>query len=192
MQKQKSLTGTEISAHFTKISERQIADLEQSGVGSALRHLSASIRAMQDAGIDIAIDMHKGQYSDAYDMMFTTLEPKSGYIPAYGFISSGGATKLIAIVSRVEDHTVCKVLVSDHVSGSGNSRLSWSGSNKVPAKAYHLDKDENALASLQASLISFAADRHAVQSFDSESVFGKSAPQNAQIKGKSALRRPSR
>jgi len=188
----KSLTSTEISDLFSELSQRLITDMEKSGVGAVLRQLSATLRSMQDAGIDISIDLHKGQYSDAYDMMFTALalESQSGYIPVYGFVHAGGGTKLLAIVERMSDAQACKVLLSEHVSGENNSRLSWTGSTKVHANAYHFDTDEKALPSLQTALLSFAADMHAVKSFDAENVFGKPALKSAAPNGKSSLRRP--
>jgi hypothetical protein len=190
MQDRKKLTPDEISEYFSELSRRQISELEKSGAGAVLRQLSAAVRHIQDAGVDISIDLHKGQYSDAYDMMFTALEPKAGYIPVYGFVKSGDAVKLFAIVTRMDDSDVCKALLSEHVSGEKNSRISWASSNKVSAAAFHFDSDENALASLQTALLSFAADMHAVKSFDSENVFGKAAPKSAGPGGKSGLRRP--
>lgn len=186
----KSLPSSEIAEYFSELSRRQISEMEKSGVGAVLRQLSTAVRTLQDAGIDISIDMHKGQYSDAYDMMFTALEPKGGYIPVYGFVKSGDAVKLFAIVSRMDNANVCKALLSEHVSGENNSRLIWTTSNKVSAAAFDFDSDEKAMMKLQAALISFAADMHAVKSFDSENVFGKEAPKSAGLGRKSGLRRP--
>jgi hypothetical protein len=191
MTERKLLTSAEISEVFFKVSRKQIAEMTKSGAGAVLGALSSALRALQHAGIDISVDLHKGQYSDAYDMMFTALKPKAGYIPVYGFVQSGNAVKLLAIVTQMDDTNVCKVLLSEHVSGENNSRISWSSSNNAPAAVFHFDQEENALASLQKAMISFAAGTYAVKSFDGENVFGKAAPESKRLSGKYGLRRPN-
>lgn len=190
MVKQNGMTPDQISGTFKKLTDARLHDLKQSGTADILGHLSRSIRMLQDAGIDISLDIRLGQYSNAYDMVFGELNAQKALIAAYGFVKTGGTSRLLAIVQRIDDKPVQKVLLSDHNTHESESRMSWSSANKSAATAFHFDEDENALSSLQTAFLSLAANAYAVEHFDVAEAFGKNAGKTPTValKGKPALK----
>ena len=97
----KKLSAAQIGDTFKKLADKQKDFMDIYGIGNILRALSDSVKTMQDAGIDISIDVRSGQYADAYDMIFSNTEAKEAAVSTYGFLRIGHTVRLWAIANCV-------------------------------------------------------------------------------------------
>ncbi len=188
----KKLTVAQIGDTFRKLSKKQKDFMDTYGIGNILRALGDSVKCMQDAGIDISIDVRSGQYADAYDMIFSNTEAKEVSISAYGFLRIGHTVRLWAIAHDINGESVQKLAISKFNTAEGASRMSWSSSFKSGANVYDFAQDADALIKLQMYMIDIAADNHALAEYDSAQVFNRPAPTSTQGKLPAKKLRPAR
>lgn len=150
-------------------------------VSEVLRDLSEAVKTMQDAGIDIAIDVRSGQYSNAYDLIFTnTDDAKNSHISVYGFFTVTGAKHLWALADTLNDEPVKKLYVSEFVASEQQGRIEWSSRQKTPGYRFDLDTDPDALAKMQLHMVNLASERKFINDQDVAGVFGRPAPASNQ------------
>lgn len=188
----KKLTAAQIGDTFRKLSEKQKDFMDIHGIGNILRALGDSVKSMQDAGIDISIDVRTGQYADAYDMIFSNTEAKEAAVSTYGFLRIGPTVRLWAIAHDINGESAQKLAISEFNTAEGASRMSWSSSFKSGANVYDFAQDADALVKLQMYLIDIAADNHALAEYDSAQVFNRPAPASTQGKLPAKKLRPAR
>lgn len=188
----KKLSTAQICDTFKKLADKQKDFMDIYGIGNILRALSDSVKTMQDAGIDISIDVRSGQYADAYDMLFSNVEAKTATIYTYGFLHIGHTVRLWALAHQIDDAAVKKLMISEFNTAEGASRMSWSSSLKSGANVYDFEEDADALVKLQMDLIEIAADDHVLAAYDSAQVFNRPAPASTQGKLPSKKLRPAR
>ena len=188
------LSSAQLRDLFEKLTKRDKASLKQHGIDDVLRGLSRAVKSLQDAGIDIAIDVRSGQYANAYDLLFSNVEAKNSNITVYGFFHIGGTSQLWALADTINDAPAKKLVVSEFTAAEGQSRIEWSSNQKAPGSVFDFDDDNDAMAKLQLHLASVAAARHILREYDAADVFGRPAPASAQGKlpAKKGLITPSR
>lgn len=183
MTSQKKLTAEELRKVFATQSSKYKNDARIKRVSSVLRELSGAIKTMQDAGIDIAIEVRSGQYSNAYDLVFTNTEnAKNSHISVYGFFNIAGSRHMWALADSINDTPVKKLYVSEFVASESQARIEWSSRQHTPGYRYDLDEDPDALAKMQLHLTNLACDRNFIHECDVASVFDRPAPASNQNK----------
>lgn len=194
MTKDNTLSSAQLRDAFEKMTQREKNTLKKKGVDDVLRQLSKAVKTMQDAGIDIAIDVRSGQYANAYDLLFTNVEANNCNITVYGFFHVVGASQLWALADTINDAPAKKLVVSEFITAEGESRIEWSSKRKTPGEVFDLDEDADAIVKLQVHLARLAADRQIIREYDAADVFGRPSPSRAQgqIPMKKGLIKPSR
>lgn len=189
-----SLTTGQLRDLFEKLTVREKKNLQQKGIDGTLQSLSTAIKTMQDAGIDIAIDVRSGQYANAYDLVFSNTEAEKTSVTVYGFFHIGGVSQLWALADRIDDAPAKKLVVSQFSATEGQSRIEWSSNQKTPGTVFDFAEDTDALAKLQLHLTNLAANRHVLRENDAAGIFGRAAPASAQGKmpSKKGLAKPGR
>ena len=188
------LSSAQLRDLFEKLAKREKKSFDQKGIADVLRNLSNAVKSMQDAGIDIAVDVRSGQYTNAYDLLFSNIEANNSNITVYGFFHIGGAAQLWALADSINDAPVKKLIVSEFNAAESQGRTEWSNYHKTPGKVFDLDTDTDAMAKLQLHLTSIAAERQVLREYDAADVFGRPAPVSTQGKlpVKKGLVKPSR
>ncbi len=194
MTKPNALSSAQLRDLFEKLTTREKKNLQQKGVDTVLRSLSAAVKTMQDAGIDIAVDVRSGQYANAYDLVFSNIDAKSCSVTVYGFFHMGGTSQLWALADRIDNEPAKKLVVSEFTAAESQGRIEWSTKQKVRGTVFDFDADADAMVRLQLHLASISADRAVLREYDDAGVFGRAAPASAQGKlpAKKGLVKPAR
>lgn len=188
------LSSAQLRDLFEKLAKRDKSALKRKGIDDVLRQLSHAVKSMQDAGVDISIDVRSGQYANAYDLLFTNVEAKNSNITVYGFFHIGGTSQLWALADNIDGNPARKLIVSEFTAAEGESRIEWANKHTTPGEVFDFNEDTDALPKLQVHLLSIAASRHIIREYDAADVFGRPAPASAQGKlpAKKGLIKPSR
>jgi hypothetical protein len=192
-QSQKSLGSFKLRTLFQESVAEETRELEEPGTASVLRHMSLAVHELQEAGLDIHIDIRSGDYSSAYDMAFGTAEENAS-VPVYGFLHIGPMARLFAIASKLDDAPVAKLWLSEHNTNESQGRAEWANSQSTPSVTFHFDEDPDALKDFQKYVVKQAALYTAAMKHDVAGVFNNPgrAPEKLDKKPSlgSALRKP--
>ncbi len=155
---------------------------EKNGTANILRHLSDTVRLLQEAAIDITVKVMPDGHSNAYDMMYVTSKPKSnsGNIQAYGYIHIGTAQRLFAIADQIGGEKVSRLYLSNfNVTVEGGRSSTDNGASKtttaIPGEVFDFENDADALKKLQTKLVNIAAEYVTVMEQDKAGVFNAPA-----------------
>lgn len=176
---QKSLGSFQLRTLFQEKTGEETREMEDDGTAGILRHLSLGVHELQEAGIDVRIDIRTGDYSSAYDMVFGTAQENAS-APVYGFIHIGPMSHLFAIASKIDDEPAAKLWISEHNASETNGRIEWERAQSAPATLLHFDEDEDALKDFQKLIVKKAAAYAAAKKNDVAGVFN--TPTRAQEK----------
>ena len=178
-QPQKSLGSFKLRTLFQEKTAAETHELETDGTASILRHLSLGVHELQEAGIDVRIDIRTGDYSSAYDMIFGTAQENAS-APVYGFIHIGAMSHLFAIAGKMDDAPAAKLWISEHNASEAGGRIEWERAQSAPATVLHFDEDPDALKDFQKFIVKKAAAYAAAMTNDVAGVFN--TPTRAQEK----------
>ena len=170
IQPQRSLGSFKLRTLFQEKTATETREMEEDGTAGILRHLSLGMHELQEAGLDVRIDIRTGDYSNAYDMIFGTANANAS-APVYGFIHIGAMSHLFAIASKMDDAPAAKLWISEHNAGETSGRIEWERSKTVPAIVLHFDEDPDALKDLQKFIVKKAAAYAAAMQNDVAGVF---------------------
>lgn len=151
-QPQKTLGSFKLRTLFQESVTEETREMEELGTAAILRHLSLAVHELQEAGLDIRIDIRSGDYSTAYDMVFGTAQQNAS-VPVYGFLHIGPMTRLFAISSKMDDKPSAKLWVSKHNTSAAQGRIEWGKLQKSPSVMFSFDEDPDALKKLQKYIV---------------------------------------
>lgn len=187
MGEQASLDDETIRTLFTEAVEKHRLDRLNDGTTNILQGLSKTVGEMQQAGIDISIQVLAGDNTNAYDMVYTASKPAQLYasVNAYGYIRIGAAQHLFAVAAEVDDKSVSQLYLSRfNVTGEGFRSTPDNGKTRtntfIPADIFDFHDSRRALVEFQKKLIDIAAQQAVVTEADKSQVFN--APSSAYTK----------
>jgi len=172
---QKTYGSFKLSNLFRQAVAEEARELEDTGTAAVLRHLSLAVQELQQAGIDVRMDLRAGDYSAAYDMVFGTAK-KNATAAVYGFLHIGPMTRLFAIAGKMDEENVAKLFISEHNVSEASGRAEWEDAQKVPAVVLHFDEDTDALLDFQKYIVHQAAVYAAAMQNDPAGVFNNPVP----------------
>lgn len=196
MTEQSSFKTEELRDAFEKAKDTLRGTLEKDGTAGILQHLSNTVSKLQQAGIDISIEVISGDHAGAYDMIYTTNGTK-GSIPgssvnAFGYIRVGETQHLFAVANKLGENDVERLYLSQFNVSEFNARSTNAGTGKTHADIsgtmYDFRSDKDALQKLQTRLIEIAAQQSVVMENDAAGVFN--APSAPYTKPAAKLKQP--
>lgn len=167
---QKTLGSLKLRRIFEEKSSEHAEELEDNCVASALRMLSLAVHEMQEAGMEVSLDIRTGDYSNAYDMVFSQAQANAS-VAAYGFLHIGPMTRLIAIADEVDEVPTTRVYLSEHNTHETESRMEWEKAQTVPCICFNFRQDQDALTDFQTYVAGQAAKYMATIKNDIAGVF---------------------
>jgi hypothetical protein len=182
MKAQKPLPGpSELRESFDKARREELDYLDKRGVAGILRGMSEAVKALQDCGADVRLDVIPGGSTTAYDLQESLRGPNnkgSCNINAYGYIRFGTASHLFAVSSMHDGVAEKKLYVSswDVPGPATTGQLVVKDSTtrmQIEAEAFDFKTDSDALKKFQDFLVKNAAESTAVLESDSAGVFNK-------------------
>jgi hypothetical protein len=194
--KQVSLTAQQLHSVFQDAVEDTAKGNRKQGITEMIEMISETVHMCQQNGIDISFDLRTGDYSNAYDMIFTAENNKNTHsatqvsMPVYGFLHIGPNTRLIAIANRINSEPATRMYISEHNTHESESRMEWSNTQKVPAIKLDFAVDENALLQFQEIIVRAASRQTAAMQADTQDVFNRPAPGLHSLKKPLAVQKP--
>ncbi len=182
MKAQKPLPGpSELRDSFDKARRDESDFLEKTGIAGILRGMSEAIKALQDCGADVRLDVIPGSSATSYDLQESLCGPNhkgDSNITVYGYIRFASASRLFA-VSRMHDGVAeQKLYVSswDVPGPATTGQLVVNGAYarvQIEGQMFDFKTDSEALKKFQEFLVKNAADSAAVLENDSAGIFNK-------------------
>lgn len=183
---QKTLGSFQLRRIFEEKIKEHDETLEDTCVASALRSLSLAVHEMQEAGLDISLDIRTGDYSNAYDMIFSQAEQNAS-MAAYGFLHIGNMTRLIAIADEIDHVPTTRVYLSEHNTHETESRMEWEKAQTTPCICFNFRQDADALKDFQKYVVGQAARYDATLKNDVAGVFNNGKTAVAKLDKKPSL-----
>jgi|GEM_PF-1499186 len=194
--KQKSLSAQQLHTMFQDAVEKQTKENHEKGIAGLIEMISETVHACQRNGMDVAFDLRTGDYSNAYDMIFTAENDRNARsvtqvsMPAYGFLHIGPTTRLVALASKINDEAVLRMYVSEHNTHETESRMEWSKTQTVPATKLDFADNENALIYFQQIILRAASRQMAAMNADAQDVFNRPSPGLQTLKKPLTVKKP--
>lgn len=169
-QPQKTLGSFRLRNLFQETVVEEARDLEDTGTASVLRYMSLAVHELQEAGVDVRIDIRSGDFSNAYDMVFG-MAKENASVPVYGFLHIGPISRLFAIACKMDEKPGAKLFISEHNASESAGRIEWEHMEHVPTILLHFDEDPDALKDFQKYIVKQAALYTAAMKNDVAGVF---------------------
>ncbi len=125
MAAQPALTAAELRDAFDAARRAQAETNRATGTDEILKHLSNTVRQLQDAGADISLTARAAASTGAYDLMYTASGDSKGSatMDVHGFLRIGQSSYLFAIATKFNDAPVKRVYISKYNTTDENSRI---------------------------------------------------------------------
>lgn len=154
---------------------RETSDKE--GVLTALSGLSEILGDLQDAGLDVSLEMLGGASEQAFDLF----KENGVTAPVSGVLRIGPIHRLLGIATRLDSKPSLVIALSEFdIRYSGPEAVVNNGviDGKLRAVRFDLKKDPDALVKLESTIIRYAARNDVIAEIDHKNAFDNS--KNAQ------------
>ncbi len=183
MADQPALSAAELRDAFDAARREQAESNRATGTDEILKHVSNTVRQLQDAGADISLTARTAASTGAYDLMYTVSGDSKGSatMDVHGFLRIGQSSYLFAIATKFNDTAVKRLYISKYNTSDENSRIKIEKTDTrtqtvIFGTAYDFDSDPEALKKMQGWMAGMAGKTAALLQSDAGGVINRDAP----------------
>lgn len=166
----RKLAPESIRAEFNSSKEDFRGFADRSGLTRALASLSDMLGDLQDAGLDVSLEMLGGASEQAFDLF----KENSITVPVSGILRIGPIHRLLGISTSLEGKPALVIGLSEFdIRYSGPEGVVREGviDGKLRAVHFDLNADPDALLKLEKTIIRYAARSEAIADIDDRRAF---------------------